>query len=387
MNIGIDQLSFATTPYYIDMVDLAQARDVDPNKYLIGIGQDKQAVVPPTQDAVTLGATAAEKLMTADLKQRISTVLVATESGVDNSKATATYIHHLLDLPAFVRVLEVKQACYGATAALMMARGLVALDPQSVVLVIGSDIARYGLKTPGEVTQGAGAIAMTVTANPRLLAIDHVSVAATADIMDFWRPLYAENAMVDGKYSTQVYIDFFLQTIRAYQQRTGRSYDDLAAILFHLPFTKMGKKALEALLGERDDQVSQRLREALAASQLYCRNVGNLYTGSLYLGLMSYLQNGQAVVGSRIGLFSYGSGAEGEFYSGVLQPGFADQICDVKGDLVKRQQVSIADYERMFNGQLGLNDQDVELDTVNDSSPFILCGQHNHQRQYRRQSL
>ena len=84
MQIGIDKLSFATTPFYLDMVELAQERGVDPNKYMIGIGQEKQAVVPPTQDAVTLGAAAALKLMTPELKKRISTVLVATESGVDN---------------------------------------------------------------------------------------------------------------------------------------------------------------------------------------------------------------------------------------------------------------------------------------------------------------
>lgn len=383
MKIGIDQLGFATTPFYLDMVELARARNVDPNKYLIGIGQEKQAVVPPTQDAVTLGAAAALKIMTPDVRERISTVLVATESGIDNSKATAIYIKHLLGLPKFTRVVELKEACYAATAGVMMARGLVAVNPQAVILVIGTDIARYGLNTAGEVTQGAGAVAMTVTANPRLLALEQVSVAASADIMDFWRPLYSENAMVDGKYSTRVYIDFFLQTFARYQQLTGRSLADFDAMLFHLPFTKMGKKALDALLGDRDDTDSQRLRQALAASQQYCRQVGNLYTGSLYLSLISYLQNGVANAGQRLGLFSYGSGAEGEFYSGILQPGFTDQLSDVSADLKGRQQVSVAEYEKMFNNQLGLSDADTTFDTSNDSSPFLLVGQRNHQRQYK----
>ncbi|MCQ2570237.1 MAG: hydroxymethylglutaryl-CoA synthase, partial [Limosilactobacillus sp.] len=83
MKIGIDQIAFATTPYYLDLVDLAQARDEDPNKYLIGIGQSKQAVVPPTQDIVTLAAQAASQLnLTA---ANISTLIVATESGIDQS--------------------------------------------------------------------------------------------------------------------------------------------------------------------------------------------------------------------------------------------------------------------------------------------------------------
>ena len=41
MNIGIDKISFFTPHLYLDMAKLAEARDVDPNKYLIGIGQSK----------------------------------------------------------------------------------------------------------------------------------------------------------------------------------------------------------------------------------------------------------------------------------------------------------------------------------------------------------
>ena len=44
MNVGIDKINFFVPPYYIDMVDLAHAREVDPNKFTIGIGQDQMAV-------------------------------------------------------------------------------------------------------------------------------------------------------------------------------------------------------------------------------------------------------------------------------------------------------------------------------------------------------
>ncbi len=76
MQIGIDKMAFATTPYYLDLVDLAQARGEDPNKYLIGIGQNKQAVVPPTQDIVTLAAEAASRLLDDHDRKDISTVIV-----------------------------------------------------------------------------------------------------------------------------------------------------------------------------------------------------------------------------------------------------------------------------------------------------------------------
>ena len=43
MTIGIDKISFCA-PYYIDMTALAEARNVDPGKFHIGIGQDQMAV-------------------------------------------------------------------------------------------------------------------------------------------------------------------------------------------------------------------------------------------------------------------------------------------------------------------------------------------------------
>lgn len=384
MKIGIDKLAFATTNDYIDLRELARVRGDEPDKYTIGIGQDQQAVVPASQDIVTLGAAAAEKVLTPENRRRISTIIVATESGIDNSKASAIYVKHLLGLDDFVRTVELKEACYSATAGIQFARGLVALNPQEVVLVIAADIARYGLATPGEVTQGAGAVAMLISQDPHVLALEPTSVSLTKDIMDFWRPLYATEAIVEGKYSTNIYIDFFKQTLTRYEQLTGRRLSDFSAILFHLPFTKMGKKALEAVLGERDDETAQRLRRALTASQVYSRQVGNLYTGSLYLGLLSYLQNGAAKSGDRLALFSYGSGAEGEFYTGIIQPGFAESLSDVAAELKARRQVSITDYEKMFNDQLGMNPADVEFDVSADPAKFVLVGQKGHQRQYRR---
>ena len=382
MRIGIDKMAFATTNNYLDLVELAKERSVDPNKFTIGIGQDLQAVVPPTQDIVTLGATAAKKLLTPELEKNISTVIVATESGIDNSKASAIYIKRLLGLSDFTRTVEMKEACYSATAAIQFAKGVVALNPQETVLVIAADIARYGLNTPGEVTQGAGAVAMLISRNPHILTLEDTTVAYSKDIMDFWRPLYATEALVDGKYSTNVYIEFFLQTFTRYQQLTGRELADFAALTFHMPFTKMGKKGLEGLLKDRNDEVAQRLRTQLTASQLFSRQVGNLYTGSLYLSLMSLLQNSDLRAGSRIGLFSYGSGAEGEFYTGILEDGYEHYMNNIQEELEHRHQVSVAEYEKLFSSQLGMNDQDIEFDVTNDPLPFVLKGQKDHQRIY-----
>ena len=59
MNVGIDKINFFVPPYFIDMVDLAHAREVDPNKFTIGIGQDQMAVnkktpLPCTRQKISL---------------------------------------------------------------------------------------------------------------------------------------------------------------------------------------------------------------------------------------------------------------------------------------------------------------------------------------------
>ncbi|CAJ1227511.1 hydroxymethylglutaryl-CoA synthase [Levilactobacillus zymae] len=386
VTVGIDRLGFYTPQLYLDMTALALARGEDPAKYHVGIGQDKQAVIPPTQDVVTMAANAATQILTpADLAD-VKMVLFGTESGIDNSKATAVYLAHLLGLAPDTRAVELKQACYGATAGLQLAADYVRARPAAKVLVIGADIARYGLRTAGEVTQGGGAVAMLVTADPQIFALDPISTYHTADVMDFWRPLDRTEALVDGKYSTNVYLDFFKETWTAYQHQTGRTIADFAAMVFHLPFTKMGRKGLRQVLPEATAAHQQELTAAFEASQLDNRNVGNLYTGSLYLSLLSLLRHGALRAGDRLGCFSYGSGAEGEFYSGTVQPDYRRGFDDaaLTAMLTNRRAVSVAEYESIFQQQLPNDGRDVQLPVGTDTAPFYLAGRQHQQRQYRR---
>src|SRR4029079_17788150 len=87
-------------------------------------------------------------------------------------------------------------------------------------LVICSDIARYGVGTPGEPTQGAGAIAMVISANPALLELDvGISGAASTHVHDFWRPLGRREAQVDGHYSVQCYLEAVAAGYRGWATR------------------------------------------------------------------------------------------------------------------------------------------------------------------------
>ena len=382
--IGIDKMSFFSPHQYIDMVDLANARNEEPDKYLIGIGETEQAVVPSTQDVVTMAANAADQLLTAEERAEIDTIIFATESGIDNSKSAAVYVQRLLGLNEYARTIEMKQACYAGTYGLMQARDYVALHPGSKVLVMASDIARYGLHTPGEVTQGAGAVAMLVTENPRILELNRDNQFMSRDVMDFWRPVYAEEALVDGKYSAEVYREFFRDLWSRYKEKTGRSINDFKAYAFHLPFTKMGLKALRDILPEADEVKQADLLNEFEASRVYNKRIGNLYTGSVYLSLYSLLANSEDLAaGDRLGIFSYGSGAEGEFYSAILQPNFRDGLIAGQMDALfeNREYLTIPAYEEVFMAGLH-GSEDREFDISADPAKFVLAGLKDQQRQY-----
>jgi hydroxymethylglutaryl-CoA synthase len=386
MNAGIDLISFYAPAYYLDLATLARIRGVEKEKYYAGLGQERMAVPPPDEDIVTMAASAVAPLLEKVDRRDIDLLLFATESGIDQSKAAALFLHGLLQLPRRCRALELKEACYAATAGLQLALPLVAAQPGRKALVVGSDIARYDLSSPGEPTQGAGAVAMIVSANPRLLALDPESGLYAEDIMDFWRPNYREEALVDGKYSMRVYIAALEEAWRQYAALSGRGFDDLDRFCYHLPFTRMAEKAhlrLSKIAG-KPEPAAETLDRQIGDSLRYNRVTGNTYTASVYEGLASLLDHcGEDLGGRRVALFSYGSGCMGEFFSGRVQPGYRDHLLASRHRnlLDSRAELSYQQYEDIF--QLGIpTDGRNHVFAQYRTGPFRLAGVRGHKRIY-----
>lgn len=392
LSVGIDKLSMYVPRYYIDMVELAKARDVDPDKYTIGIGQDAMAVPPVDQDVISMGANAASRILDDEDRDLIDQVIFATESSMDFSKAASTYLVDLLRINRNVRAYELKQACYSGTIGLLIACDYVRLHPDRKVLVVTSDIARYGLATSGEPTQGAGAMAMIVSANPRIMSIDPDTYPYAENAYDFWRPFYSDTAFVQGKYSTDLYIDVFVKTLKAFEQAQGDALEDLKALVLHLPFTKMAKKALAGyvdqdtlLESEQKARLVEGWLEYLPAETEFSRQIGNIYTGSLYLGLLSLLvHSDQLQAGDRLGLFSYGSGATGEFFTATLAEDFDHRIeaAIQLNHLASREKISIPDYEEIFNFEIASYEDKLDIPQSSQEHGYYLDYIENHQRFY-----
>lgn len=387
MQIGIDDLSFATADRYLDLANLAPVQGVDVAKYVVGLGQERMSVCPPDEDVVTLAAAAALPLVEGQDTSAIRTVLLATESGIDQSKSAAVYVHHLLGLGPGARVVELKQACYSGTAALQMALALVARNPEQKVLVICADVARYDIGSSGEPTQGCGAVAMLVSADPRLVVIEPTSGLNTVDVMDFWRPNYRSTAVVDGRLSIRAYLDSLTASWQDYQAQGGHAFADFDVFCYHQPFTKMAAKAHAQLArvagaprdaGVADAQIADSLR--------YNRVIGNSYTASMYIGLASLLENAeQDLAGARVGFFSYGSGAVGEFFAGVVQPGYRKHLRTTahRRLLADRIEVDHAEYLRLSVPVNPVDGGDHAVEPVT-RGPFRFAAINGHQRVYAR---
>lgn len=323
MNVGIDLIHFATSGYFLGLDTFANEKKIDVNKYYVGIGQEKMSIAPPDEDIVTLAAKAADPILAQVDKNQISALLFATESSIDQSKSAGAFLHGLLQLPHRCRTVELKHACYGGAAALQMARALVLANPKEQILVIASDIAKYDLDSSGEATQGCGAVCMLVKANPRLLSIESGSGYFTDDVMDFWRPNHRTTALVDGKYSTKVYLNSLKEAWKHFSDETGKSFSDIQHFCYHIPFTKMAEKAHKSLTKlTQSTPTKSEFNEQTGASQTYNRIVGNSYSASLFIGFCSLLDHCKDLTNKRIGFFSYGSGSVAEYFSGIIQQGY-----------------------------------------------------------------
>lgn len=378
MKVGIDAVGFYTPHYCIDLKTLAKERSIDENKIYAYTGVKKMAIVPPNEDIVTMATNAALQILPDDIKPSINMVLFATESGIDQSKAAGIYVHKLLKLSPSCRVIELKQACYAATFGLQIAMSVLKSNPHNKILLIASDVARYELNSSGEYSQGAGAIAMLLTSNPRLLAIEDSSGFYVEDVMDFWRPNYRTEPLVYGKYSCGLYLRMLEKTWQKYSELSGRKLSDHQHFCYHVPVPRLVEKAHRRLLEASENDSS------LQASLNYSREVGNCYTASLYISLLSLLENSsENLAGHRVGLYSYGSGCSSEYFSAVIQPEYQANLkkWQNKNLLAMREELSFSEYIKFYKFTLPIDggEFDVPQESIGEARLKSLSG---HKRIY-----
>lgn len=203
--------------------------------------------------------------------------------------------------------------------------------------------------------------------------------------MDFWRPNYRDEALVDGKASVRIYLKSLMKSWGQYAEKTGRHFGDFDHFCYHLPFTRMSEIAHKYLtkflkVSQNDDEAHAQIGDG----QTYNKLTGNSYTASLYLSLCSLLDYAsEDLSGRRIGMFSYGSGCMGEFFSGTVQSGYREQLLTATHQslLQKREAVDYSQYEAFYNYQLPTDGTTHEL-PIYETGAFRLAKVEQHQRLY-----
>lgn len=388
LKVGIDTISFYTSRYALNLDSLAKERGVESDKFFIGLGQHKMSVNPPDEDIVTMAANAGARAIRNIDTSNIEMLLFATESGIDQSKAAGIYVHDLLGLPERCRVIELKQACYSATLALQLALPFLRQHPDKKVLLIASDIARYGLRTAGESSQGSGAVAMVLSANPRILALEPEYGVVTENVMDFWRPNYSDTAFVEGKYSSKLYLNMLEKSWQQYNTLSGRGFADHSYYCYHTPVPRLVEKAHQHLakINGEDKLGDDALIQHIGYSLEYGRKIGNSYTASLYVGLTSLLDLAKEdLTGKRLGFYSYGSGCVAEYFSGVVQPGYRQALDSAyHQDLLRdRKELTYPEYETFYSFPYPKDGSHCKI-PLNQTGQFRLAAIQDHKRIYEK---
>jgi len=358
MAVGIEAINLYAARASLDVRQLFSARGLDLQRFG-NLMMSQKSINLPCEDPVTNGVNAARPVvagLTPSQRDQIELLVVATESGLDYAKPISTYIHEYLGLNRRCRSFEVKHACYGGTAALQMAASFVAASsvPGVKALVITAEAASVADRgTYWEPSQGAGAVAMLVSAQPDILALDPgASGYYTYEVMDTLRPRPDLEAG-DTDLSLMSYLECLQRSYELYCERVSGAdiLDTFDYLVFHPPFAGMVKGAHRNLLRKQRDMgpetIERDFASRMAPSLAYCSRIGNLYSGSLYAALCSLIDHLALDGARRIGMYSYGSGCGSEFYSGVIPAGARDKLAGLQlgAAIEARRPLTMEEYE------------------------------------------
>ncbi|TKS57398.1 hydroxymethylglutaryl-CoA synthase family protein [Mesohalobacter halotolerans] len=404
MNTGISHITYDIPKIYLNIEDFSKERQINAEKLKKGLGIHKMAFLDQHEDTATLAANALLKLFRQNNidPKSINRIYLGTESALDSSKPTSTYavemVENFLGDRVFKHtdVTDMTFACIGAVDVLQNALDYVKSNPNDKAVVIASDFAKYDLNSPGEYTQGAGAVAMLVESNPKLMSFDSTFGVGYKSEHDFFKPrrhhpinqnsqhlttdqilqVYREEPVFDGQFSNQCYQDriceayFHFKNLKNIQSKLHEAWSGL---IFHLPYAFHGKRIFSEIFRLEKDNVasedvtsnlydfnelktvskteeyqnlvSEKIRNAQRASS----HIGNMYSASIFMSLISELwyKQSRLMSGDKLGFIAYGSGSKAKVFEGQLVKGFSKQLAHLNLDevLKNRTPISFKTYE------------------------------------------
>ncbi len=415
MKIGIDCIAFDVAKIHLPITTLAKARDIESEKLEKGLGLLKMTLPDTHQDTVVFGANALTKLIIdhqINLAE-IARIYVGTESAIDSSKPISSFLIALMEQKfgenslSQCDVVDFTFACIGGVDALQNCIDFVTLNPTKKAIVVTTDFAKYDLNSTGEYTQGAGALAMLISTNPRIIAFENQWATSTKGVYDFFKPyriiskneitgntandawfdnlestieIHKDQPVFDGQYSNECYMD---RTREAYfsfkkiKNTTESVYQSWQSIIMHLPYAFQGRRMLSEIYAldfptpiltrdqtvaeyqnklkeiSKTDEYKTFVTEKLQPAELASSIIGNLYTGSIFMGFLSTLAHfyeiKKEIKGKKFGFLAYGSGSKSKVFEGTIQPEWQNALKPVAlfETLEKSVEIDFETYEKL----------------------------------------
>ena len=376
MRAGIELANAYCGCACIELSQLATWRGLDAARFS-KLLMDRKSVPLPFEDPVSFAVNAARPItrqLSRDDIASIELLVIATESGIDFGKSMSSYVQHYLELSRNCRTFEVKHACYGGTAALQTACSFVRShsSPRAKALVIATDIGRPLPETYAEPSQAAAAVALLISRDPTVFEVEQgASGCYGYEVMDTCRP-EPDVEIGDPDLSMLSYLECVENSFRAFQVRTDRPdyKNDLDYIAMHTPFGGMVKGAHRMMMRKFAEAPPNAIEADFAArvepSLTYCRDVGNIYSGTVFLALLGTIAALRSDRLCRIGVFSYGSGCCSEFYSGFAgrRSQEAMSVMGIGEHLAARTRLPMETYEAALhaNRTIGSGTKTIDIE-------------------------
>jgi hydroxymethylglutaryl-CoA synthase len=406
MDVGISYIDFYIPKNYLDIEEFSINRNINGDKLKKGLGIEKMAFLDVHEDTATMAANALNNLIEKNDMDPlgINRIYLGTESALDSSKPTATYAVDMVEQKFGKRVfkhtdvVDMTFACVGAVDVLQNALDYVRVHPEDKVVVIASDFAKYDLESPGEYTQGAGAVALLVESAPQLMSFSATFGVGFKSAHDFFKPrrqypvnaetqdyttdktlqVYREEPVFDGQFSNQCYQNRIREAYFHYKSKASVNetlHDRWSSLIFHLPYASHGKRifteiyqlekdnrqpddtsaqiydfdTLKALA--KSDEYRAFVQKKINTAQLASGQIGNMYSASIFMSLISELvyKKDDLKAGERFGFIAYGSGSKAKVFEGHLAKGFASSVNNLQLEerLADRQAIDFETYEQL----------------------------------------
>ncbi|WP_343662852.1 hydroxymethylglutaryl-CoA synthase family protein [Chryseobacterium mucoviscidosis] len=409
MTFGIEAASYYVPSLYLEIKDLAEKRGIESAKLEKGLGLHKMGFPDVHEDAATFAAEALLKLIQ-DFNinpKEISRIYLGTESALDAAKPTASYamqmVEKVLEKEFGERVfrncdvVDMTFACIGAVDALHNSLDFVIANPDKKAVVIASDYAKYELASSGEYTQGGGAVAILISSKPDLIEIENNWGVATESVFDFFKPrrhfkkedltnapenfpekieIFTDEPVFDGQYSNQCYQDRIREAYNHYKEITGlnKPYENWKYLIFHLPYAFHGKRVFTEIYSlenglsyetpdeqkavAKSEEYLKFINDKIEKSQRASSEIGNMYTASIFMALLSALQTSfnenEELAGQQIGFLGYGSGSKSKVFAGKVSENWKKvaEKWNLFESLKNRTAIDFETYEKLHRKQL-----------------------------------